>query len=132
MGLEKDWMDWLEAPSGGNLSVESVRKRLRSLKELTSEAPFSPLDTTVSGLYRFIYGRAPEKEVFDIREPDEFLRIYGDFVCLGKARHERCLSALTEAQRLFLHAANHANHNSCTSAARLYWRFLLSRKQPKV
>ena len=116
-------------PTGGNQSPRSVEKRLRSLKELTLDAPFSPLDTTVVGLYRHVYGHSPRKDIFDIHDPDEFLRVYGDFVYLGKAQYERRLSTLTEPRRLLLQAAIRANHNSCTSAAKLYWRFLCARKR---
>lgn len=132
MGLENEFAEWMGSPEGGNQSPQSVKGRLRSLKELTLDVPFSPLDTTVAGLYRHIYGQAPKKAVFDIFDPDEFLRLYGDFVYLGKAQYERRLNALTEPQRLFLQAANQANHNSCTSAAKLYWRFLCARGQIKA
>lgn len=129
MGLENEFAEWMGNPAGGNQSPRSVEKRLRSLRELTLDAPFSPLDTTVVGLYRHIYGQAPKKDIFDIHDSDEFLRVYGDFVYLGKVQYERRLSVLTESQRLILQAANQANHHSCTSAAKLYWRFLSSRKR---
>lgn len=110
MGLENEFAEWMGSPEGGNQSPQSVKGRLRSLKELTLDVPFSPLDTTVAGLYRHIYGQAPKKAVFDIFDPDEFLRLYGDFVYLRKDQYERRLNALTEPQRLFLQAANQANH----------------------
>lgn len=127
MDLEHAFAEWLGSPSGGNQSQRSVENRIRALKELTANVPFSPSDTTVNGLYRHIYGSTPEQDVFDIRDPEAFLRLYGDFVYLGKHQYQERLSALTEPQRRALQAANQANHNSCTSAANLYWRFLLAK-----
>lgn len=129
MGLENEFAEWMADPTGGNQSLKSVKERTRSLRELSADAPFTPSNTSVTGLFRFLYGHLPEKAVFDILSPDEFLRVYGDFVCLDKAQYERRLSALTEPRRLLLQAAIRANHNSCTSAAKLYWRFLCTRKR---
>ena len=82
MGLENEFAEWMGSPEGGNQSPQSVKGRLRSLKELTLDVPFSPLDTTVAGLLRHIFGQAPQKAGFANFHPGAFLRLSEGLVYL--------------------------------------------------